>query len=381
MRYIVGSPPSMPKNQKALPAEEIEAIRKWIAEGAKNDTPIIKDPIDSEHPPIYKKAPAIPAIAYSKDGSLLAIPGYREIFLFKSDGSGLIARLVGKSSRIESLSFSPDGTTLAAVGGSPALFGEVQLWDIATKSMKSSATFGYDSLFGVSYSPDGKMIACGSADNAVRIISTADLKLLLKFDNHSDWTFATTWATDNKHILSTGRDQAVKLIVAATGQFVDDINTHTSGFRTMVRNPMKDEVLVAGDDSTPRIYQVFRTKPRTMNQEDHNLIRQFDKQPGQVNGAAFSPDGSKIAFAGEGGEMRIYETASGKKLASVNGLQGVMFALSFRPDGKQLAVGGLDGMVRIYSVDGGALVTIFTPAPITPSKNAPSLVLSNKSGK
>src|SRR5689334_14570294 len=39
MRYISGNPPSMPKNQKPLEAVQVELIRKWILQGAKNDTP------------------------------------------------------------------------------------------------------------------------------------------------------------------------------------------------------------------------------------------------------------------------------------------------------------------------------------------------------
>src|SRR6266852_3095841 len=52
VRYISGPTPNMPKNNKPLDPKEVELIRRWIAEGAKNDTPIIKDPIDSEHPPV-----------------------------------------------------------------------------------------------------------------------------------------------------------------------------------------------------------------------------------------------------------------------------------------------------------------------------------------
>src|SRR5438876_1486546 len=68
MKFIVGNPPNMPKNQKPLEAAQVETLRRWIADGAKNDTPTIKDPIDADHPPSYGAAPVIPAIAYSPDG-------------------------------------------------------------------------------------------------------------------------------------------------------------------------------------------------------------------------------------------------------------------------------------------------------------------------
>jgi WD40 repeat protein len=386
LKYITGDPPPMPKNQKPLAAAEVELIRRWIAEGAKNDTPEIKDPIDAEHPPVYTTPPVISALAYSPDGSKIAVSGFREILVHKSDGSGLVARLVGHSKRIESVAYSPDGKYLAAVGGDPAEFGEVQFWSTETNKLVNSVQIAYDSLFGCSFSPDGKHLAFGGADNAVRIVSVPDGKVELKFDNHSDWIFATAWTLDvaqygnagkpgelanrvgvfekEPHILSTGRDKAIKLIVAKTGHFVDDINTFTSGYHCMQRHPKADQVLVGGDDGVPRRYQVFRTKPRTMNQEDHNLLKEYEHQPGQVNAVAFNPDGTRFAVGGEGGEVRLYDTESGSRTATIKVGENVVFLLAFRPDGQELAVGGLDGTVRIYDPSNGTLKKEFVPVPL-----------------
>lgn len=388
MRYIVGSPPNMPKNNKPLELAEVDLIRKWIAEGAKNDTPVIKDPIDQQHPPVYASAPVISALAYSPDGKTIAVSGYREVLLHKSDGTGLIARLVGKSTRIESLAYSPDGKYLAVVGGAPAQFGEVQIWDTSNNELKTSVELGYDTLFGCSFSPDGSRLAMGGAENAVRIVSIPDGKLLLKFDNHSDWIFATAWAKttdiptakniaakagrtnraavpeDTQHLLSTGRDQAIKLVIADSGSFVDDINTHTSAYRSMMRHPTENRVLVGGDDGIPRIYQVFRTTARTMNQEDHNLLKMFEKQPGRINAVAFSPDGTNIVVGGEGGEVRVYRTADAVKTATLVGATDVVFTLAYRPDGKQIAVGGLDGQLKIFNTENGSLAASLVPVPV-----------------
>ena len=42
MRFIGGTAPSMPKNQKPLTSIQVETITRWIAEGATNDTPDIE---------------------------------------------------------------------------------------------------------------------------------------------------------------------------------------------------------------------------------------------------------------------------------------------------------------------------------------------------
>ena len=132
-----------------------------------------------EHPPVYEATPVLTALDFSPDDTLLAVSGYHEVLLHKADGSGLVARLVGQSERIESMAFSPDGKSLAVTGGSPGRLGEVQVWDIASRKLTYSLPVTYDTVYGASWSPDGTKIAFGCADNTVRAIDAATGKQVL----------------------------------------------------------------------------------------------------------------------------------------------------------------------------------------------------------
>ena len=213
MEYISGEDPIMPQEGDPLTEEEVELFSRWIAEAAIDDTPAsLDDTISSSQPPVYTVPPVISALAYSPDGKTLAVSGYREVLLHKSDGSELIGRLVGEAHRIESIVYTLDGKILGAVGGTPAQFGEVQLWDTSTNTLIQSMRPAYDTLYGMSFSPDGELMAFGCSDKTVRLLSVADGKEILKFDNHSDWVFGTLFSVDGTHFVSGSRDGALKLV-------------------------------------------------------------------------------------------------------------------------------------------------------------------------
>jgi WD40 repeat protein len=365
---VIGDDPWMPKGNDPLTAEQIDLLRAWIAEGAVDDTPVVADSISALEPPVYNAAPVISALAYSPDGETLAVSGYREILLHKSDGSKLLGRLVGESHRIEALAYSEDGAVLVASGGSPAQFGEVQLWDTASHTPIRTVRTTYDTVYGVSVSGDASLVAIGCGDNTARVLSAADGAERIRFENHGDWVFGTVFSTDSTHVVTAGRDGALKLIRVEDGAFVDDINASNKGYggvNCIARHPSEDQVLSAGDDRIPRLYRIFRTTRRDVGNTDFNLIRAFEAQGAPVTAVAFSPDGERVAIGSAAGEVRVYNVSDGTRLSTVTGDAIGVFALAFHPDGKQLAAAGFEGEVRLFDAESGNAIRSFTPVPLT----------------
>ena len=170
----------MPPRDKALHETEIALIKRWIGEGAVDDTPENAfQKYDMKNPPVYAVPPVVTSMDYSPDGSLLAVAGFHEVLVHKADGSELVARLVGLSERIESVAFSPDGSMLAVTGGLPGRMGEVQVWDVAKKELKVSVPVTYDTVYGAAWSPDGKLVSFGCSDNTLRAIQVSNGKQVL----------------------------------------------------------------------------------------------------------------------------------------------------------------------------------------------------------
>jgi len=363
--YLTGeAKPQMPFGAAPLPAEQVDLFRRWIQQGAKDDSPALgSEGLAPGKLPVYHQPPVISALTYSPDGKLLAVSGYREIVLHKGDGSGLITRLPALSDKITSLGFSPDGATLAAVGGTPATFGEVEFWDVAARKLKHSVTLTNDTLFGFSFSPNGKQIAFGATDNSIYLFDVAAGTQVRKITDHDGWVFGTVFSQDGSQIVSVSRDRAVKLTNATEGIFIENVNQLRGELSAIARRPNQDVVLVGGEDGVPSLYMIHRPRSLVIG-DTSTLVRDFEKQDGPVFTVAFDPKGQEIAVGGGSGEIRLYNTDTGDRLASLKGFEGGAYSVVFSPSGEQLAAAGFDGKVRIYDAKSGQISAAFVPVPL-----------------
>jgi mono/diheme cytochrome c family protein len=364
---------AMPKGkEKPLASTEIDMIKQWIAAGAIDDSPASTRPAyDADHPPEYAAPPVLTSVKYSPDGQTIAVSGYHEVLLVKADGTGLVARLVGMSERIESAAFSPDGTKLAVAGGSPGRFGEIQIWNVAEKKMLLSLNVGYDTCYGASWSPDGKMVGFGCPDNTVRAIDAETGKQVVFNGAHNDWVLDTAFSLKSDYLVSVSRDMSMKLTEVATQRFIDNITSITpgalkGGLTAVDRHPQKDEFLTGGSDGVPKMYKMLRTTARKIGDND-NLVREFAAMPGRIYSVAFSRDGKLIA-AGSSldgkGLVRVYQTDDGKQISQAEIAAGGVFTVSFNHDGSQLAAAGFDGQIRLLQTSDGKLLKEFLPVEI-----------------
>ena len=401
-----GGKAEMPKGRDPLNVVQVKLITDWIAQGAKDDTPASAKAVavDAANPPKYSAPPVVTSLAFAPDGKTLAVTGYHEVLLFDTEKYAIQSRLIGISERVQSVAYSPDGKKLAAAGGAPGRFGEIQIWNPETEKLLVSAPVTFDTLYGVSWSPDGKAVAFGCSDNTVRALDALTGKQTLQMGTHSDWVLGTAWSQDSLHLASASRDMSMKLTEVATQRFIDNVTSitpgalkgglmavdrrPTDGTRTvrLVGVPVKvpvakrmqkvpadtpgakpnvyDELLVAGSDGRPRLYKMHREVKREIG-DDSNRVREYEPMPGRVSAVAFNADGSKFAAASSldgKGEVRVYDTNTGAKVVCEK-VSGPAYAVTWHPGGKLIASAGFDGTVWLHDSTTGKLVSSFVVMP------------------
>ena len=124
---------------------------------------------------------------------------------------GVKARL-GKG-RINEIAYSPDGTRLAVAGGIG-----IWLYDAQTGAELDLITGHARSVSSISYSPDGQTLASGSEDETVRLWDAQTGRHLRTLRGHTDWVFSVSYSPDGQTLASGSWDGTVRLWDAQTGR-------------------------------------------------------------------------------------------------------------------------------------------------------------------
>ncbi|MEM7456723.1 MAG: DUF1549 domain-containing protein [Planctomycetota bacterium] len=414
----------MPPGEDTLTEEEIETIKRWIEQGAENDSARSAVVYDADNPPVYSRLPNITSIDVSPDGSLIAVTGFHEVLLLDanmpsqvSGDAAIVNRLIGLSPRVESVKFSPDGTKLAVSGGSPGESGEVQIWDVAEAELLLSKTVSFDTVYGVNWSPDGTLVSFGCTDTTLRAINAESGTEVLFNGAHEDWVRDTVFSVDGSQLISVGRDMTCKGIEVSTQRFIDNITSITpgvlkGGIASVDRHPERDEVVIGGSDGIPKVYRINRITKRVIG-DDANMVRRLPEMPGRIQSISVSRDGRRIAAgssldgtgalniysyefdptvsdelkailakqprqfnAQEREKVEAYNTAGTEVISSIAIGSGGIYATAFSPDGQVVYAAGSDGIVRAYETETGNLISRMRPVELESEDLADTAIAS-----
>jgi WD40 repeat protein len=168
------------------------------------------------------------SLAFTPDGGTLvsASDGSRgdyTVRLWKLATGAEIWQKVTRPWTASDLAFSPDGRTLALVGGLPGQLhtaGEVRLWDAVTGKELKHFEGHREPVRCVAFSVDGRMLATGSLDNMIRLWEIATGKERQCLQGHQNWISAVSFSPNGRLLVTASLDTTA-LVWDLTGCFRD----------------------------------------------------------------------------------------------------------------------------------------------------------------
>lgn len=283
---------------------------------------------------------SITSLAYSPDGSIIASGTFdQRIHLWDSQTGDLLKTLFAHSGFIEDLTFSPDGTKLAAASNIPFLNGSIDIWDIEAGKMIHSYRNFSRYINSLSYSPDGKYLASTSEDEGIQLWDTqpGKLKQTLELENYYPSILRLAYSSDAKTIASASVAPEIILWDVDTGKVkhtLKDIQLNSA--LTFNRNG----IITTSTDGSQSI--------KIWNSSSGSLIKTLEGKSikGGLLSHAYSPDGKTLASFGTiDNTLSFWDVQTSKLIRSVT-TKNYYGDLAYSPDGKYLA--GNESSVGIF---------------------------------
>jgi hypothetical protein len=298
---------------------------KWIATAGGDGVKIWNAAISRAPQTLDWRGGEIWALAISPDcRRLVTASADGTAQVWEAQGGKQLLTLKGHIAPVFSAAFSRDGQRIVTGSADQT----VKLWDASTGQQLRTLRGHAGAVKSVAFSPDEQRIATGSGDQTAKIWETATGKLLLTLEGYSGFISSVVFSPDGRRLLTGSWDMTVKEWEVASGKQLRTFRTPKgsgSWIRSVAYSPDGQWVAAgAGTGGDGVILWDAAT-----GQQSHSL-RGFLTEG---NSIAFSPDSQRIVACSEGGAGKMWDTANGLEMLT---LQGPSEALAFSPDGQQI---------------------------------------------
>ena len=263
------------------------------------------------------------------------------------------------------LAFSPDGKLLACGSNDST----VKMWNSNTGELISTFTGHLSSVSSLTFSPDGNTLASGGADGTVRFWDIKKRKPLQNRITGHMWMRTASILNDGSTLVSVSGNGIISvwdLKKSHKTTFITkmtlEVPLYWRTYRDLVLSPDGTKLANYGIQSDP-------SKPnfneRVFRLTDVNTGRELVVFP-DGSGEVFSPDG-KILASGGGNRIRLLNAETGEIREIITSdhdedsdeHKPFVKTVAFSPNGNKIVSGTLGGHVQMWDVETGTELSSF----------------------
>ena len=194
-------------------------------------------------------------------------------------------------------------------------------------------------VLNLDFSPDGKMLVFSNTNGDLSIYNMASQKITQTWE-HADYIRTMQWSHDGKKLAAGGDENTIFVYDIQTNERIGKYEGHSDWVRNISWSADDKMIAAASDDTTVTVWSV----------NDGTLLKTHSDHIDYCRDVAFSPKGNSLISCSDDLFIYFYENATDDTASkNFNDHEEWVMALDWSADGKYIVSASNGGSIILYS--------------------------------